>query len=76
MFPAGLILALWLRESRPGTVSAVAGLLLAVSAWNVLANCRRDRAFSVNFPPPLIRQIEQQLSPPEIFIVGGKRVVR
>jgi hypothetical protein len=72
LFPAGLLLALWLRESRPRTVRAAVGLLVALSAWNIFANCRRDRAYSINYPPPLIRQIEQQLSPRDMFIVAGR----
>jgi hypothetical protein len=72
LFPLALLASLWLRESRKRTALLVAGVLVAVSGWNLYANHRQDVAYSVNYPPPLLEQIRGQLGPEDVFIVAGR----
>jgi len=72
LFPVAVLVSMWLRASRPRTVLLVGSALLAASGWNLYANHERDEAYSVSFPPPLIKQIRKQLRPEDVFIVAGK----
>ncbi|MGD1105015.1 MAG: hypothetical protein ABSA59_23460 [Terriglobia bacterium] len=72
LFPFALLASLWLRESRKPSALWVAGVLVAVSGWNLYANHRQDQAYRVNFPPPLLEQIRAQLGPNDVFIVAGR----
>jgi hypothetical protein len=72
LFPLALLASLWLRESRKRTALLVAGVLAAVSGWNLYANHLQDQANSVNYPPPLLEQIRGQLGPEDVFIVAGR----
>jgi hypothetical protein len=72
LFPAGILIALWTRESRQRTAWIAAGVLASASLWNLYENHRRDVAYSVSFPPPLLEQIKQQLRPGDLFLVAGR----
>jgi hypothetical protein len=42
---------------------------VALSAWNVYASHARDRIDGINAPEPLVRSIEEQLGPADVFVV-------
>jgi hypothetical protein len=72
LFPLAFMASGWVRESGKKTAILLGGVLVAISGWNVYANHRQDQAYSVNFPPPLLRQIQAQLGPHDVFIVAGR----
>jgi hypothetical protein len=72
LFPLAFLASWWVRGSGKRTTWVVAGVLLLVSAWNLHGNHRQDRAYSVNFPPPMLEQIRAELGPNDVFIVAGR----
>ena len=72
LFPLAFLASWWVRGSGKRTALLLAGVLMLISGCNVYANHREDRAYSVNFPPPLLEQIRAQLGPNDAFIVAGR----
>jgi len=72
LFPAALLLTWGLRGARKNAARAWAGALVLVSVWNLYANVKEDRAYSVSYPPPLFEQIRAHLGPADVFIVAGR----
>jgi hypothetical protein len=72
LFPLAFLASWWVRATRKRTALLVGGTLLLVSAWNLRADHRQDRAYSVNYPPPMLEQIRAELGPNDVFIVAGR----
>ena len=45
--------------------------MVPLVAWNAYFNLAYDRTYSRNFPEPLIKSIDQNLGPKDIFVVLG-----
>ncbi len=72
LFPAAYLATWWMKRFRRRTELALAGALLLISIWNLRADHRRDKANTVNYPPPMLEQIRAELGPDDVFIVAGR----
>jgi hypothetical protein len=72
LFPLAFLASWWVRGVGKRTAGLLAGVLLAVSCWNVYGNHRQDQVNSVSYPPPMLDQIRAQLGPEDVFIVAGR----
>ena len=72
LFPLAFLASWWMRARRKQAALVVTAGLLLLAAWNLYVDHRRDRVYSVNYPPPMLEQVRAELGPNDIFIVAGR----